>query len=124
MQGAIDLFSEDVVYEDTVYPGVFNGREALRSHLNRVADAVPDSFRFVVDDISSGPDDAESIGVKWHVESNGKPLPFTRGCSFYKFNDCGQICSGFDLVEPAFKPGDASLTLLSLASKVLKALGR
>ena len=58
---------------------VFNGREALRSHLLRVADALPGSFQFVVDDFSSGPDDAASIGVKWHVESNGSPLPFTRG---------------------------------------------
>ena len=98
--------------------------EALRAHLLRVADAVPDSFEFVVDDMSSGPPDAESIGVKWHVESNGSPLPFTRGCSFYKFNAAGEICSGFDLVEPAAKPGDASLALLSLASKVLKLLGR
>ena len=124
MQAAIDLFSEDVIYEDTVYPDVFENREALRSHLLRVADALPESFQFVVDDFSSGPDDAEKIGVKWHVESNGKPLPFTRGVSFYTFDAAGKIKSGFDLVEPSFKPGDATLALLSLASKVLKLLGR
>ena len=124
MQAAIELFSEDVVYEDTVYPDVFESREALRAHLLRVADAVPDSFRFVVDAISSGPDSAESIGVRWHVESNGQPLPFTRGVSFYTFNADGKIETGFDMVEPSIKPGDASLALLSLASKVLKLLGR
>ena len=124
MTAAVSLFSEDVVYEDTVYPDVFDGREQLRAHLLRVADALPESFQFVVDDFSSGADDAEAIGVKWHVESNGNQLPFTRGCSFYKFNTMGEICSGFDLVEPSLKPGDASLALLSLASKVLKLLGR
>ena len=77
-----------------------------------------------VDDISDGPPDARSIGVKWHVENNGTPLPFTRGVSFYTFNADGQICSGFDLVEPSLKPGSASLALLSLVSKVLKAIGQ
>ena len=125
MLAAIDLFAEDVVYEDTVYPEVFLGREQLRFHLLRVADAVPDSlFQFVVDDISSGPPDAESIGVKWHVEANGKQLPFTRGVSFYRFNADGEICFGFDCVEPSFKPGSASLALLSIASKLLKAFDR
>ena len=122
MQTAIDLFSDDVVYEDTVYPDVFEDRAALRAHLLRVADALPASFQFVVDDLSTGPPDAASIGVRWHVESNGKPLPFTRGVSFYTFNSQGKINTGFDLVEPALKPGSASLALLSLASKVLKLL--
>ena len=124
MSAAIDLFSEDVVYEDTVYPDVFETKEALRSHLLRVADALPDSFQFVVDDLSSGPADAASVGVRWHVESNGSPLPFTRGVSFYTFDDSGKINTGFDLVEPSLKPGDATLALLSVASKVLKLLGR
>ena len=124
MTTAVGLFSEDVQYEDTVYPDIFDGRNQLRAHLLRVADALPESFQFVVDDFSSGPEDAEAIGVKWHVESNGNQLPFTRGCSFYKFNAAGEICSGFDLVEPSLKPGDATLALLSLASKVLKLLGK
>ena len=124
MEKAVNLFSENVVYEDTVYPDVFNGREALRAHLLRVADALPSSFSFVVDDLSSGAADARAYGVRWHVESNGKALPFTRGASFYTFDSDGKIDSGFDLVEPSFKPGDATLALLSLASKVLKLLGR
>jgi ketosteroid isomerase-like protein len=124
MQAAIDLFSEDVVYEDTVYPDVFKDREELRYHLLRVADALPASFQFVVDDVSSGPPDAVSVGVKWHVESNGNQLPFTRGVSFYTFDAAGKIKSGMDFVEPSIKPGDASLAVLSLASKVLRLLGR
>ena len=68
MQAAIALFSEDCVYEDTVYPEVFNGRSELEFHLLRVADALPSSFVFVIDDVSSGAADARAIGVRWHVE--------------------------------------------------------
>lgn len=124
MEAAVALFSEDVTYEDTVYPEVFSGRDELEFHLLRVADALPRSFVFVVDDISSGSDDARAVGVRWHVESNGSPLPFTRGASFYTFDSDGNINTGFDLVEPSIKPGSASLAVLSLASKVLKLLGR
>jgi hypothetical protein len=56
-----------------------------------VADALPDSFTFVVDDIADGGD---TVGVQWHVESQGKPLPFTRGSSMYKV-DGGKISYGF-----------------------------
>lgn len=125
MEAAVLLFSEDVVYEDTVYPEVFEGRDALRFHLLRVADAVPDSFRFVIDDLSSGSAEATAVGARWHVElADGTALPFTRGCSFYKFNDQGLINSGFDCVEPSLKPGSASLALLSVASRVLRFMGR
>jgi hypothetical protein len=62
--------SEDCVYEDTLYPGAFRGREALKKHLLKVAAALPDSFAFVLDEVSDGGD---SIGVQWHVESNGEP---------------------------------------------------
>ena len=29
-------------------------------------------------------DTREFVGVQWHVENDGQPLPFTRGCSIYK----------------------------------------
>ena len=48
MLAAIDLFAEDVVYEDTVYPEVFLGREQLRFHLLRVADAPPLELRLLL----------------------------------------------------------------------------
>jgi len=119
MSKAAKLFSEDVSYEDTLYPEKFVGREQLVFHLNRVADAVPDSFRFVVDEVSASPDRA---GVQWHVElADGTQLPFTRGCSMYKFDADGRICYGFDVPEPTLKSGSASLALLSAVSKLLKA---
>ena len=124
MEAAVALFSEDVTYEDTVYPEVFSGRDELEFHLLRVADALPRSFVFVVDDISSGSDDARRsvCGGTW---SRTAPLCLLQGAHHStRFDSDGNINTGFDLVEPSIKPGSASLAVLSLASKVLKLLKR
>lgn len=117
METACDAFTDDATYEDTQYAGAFQGRDALRAHLFKVADALPPSFQFCIDEISDG---GAAIGVQWHVENNGEALPFTRGCSMYKVNEFGKITSGFDVPEPApFKPGSNSLYVLGLASKII-----
>mmetsp|Transcript_6751 Transcript_6751/g.9860 ORF Transcript_6751/g.9860 Transcript_6751/m.9860 type:complete len:517 (-) Transcript_6751:145-1695(-) len=119
MDEAIELFAEDCVYEDTQYADPFTGKDALRRHLFKVADALPPSFEFVVDDIAISSNG--KIGVQWHVENDGEQLPFTRGCSFYTTDESGLIKTGFDVPEPAvIKPGGAGLNLLSLASKVIE----
>jgi len=117
METAVQLWAEDCKYEDTQYAGAFEGKEALRAHLIRVADALPESFAFIVDEVADG---GSTVGVQWHVESNGEPLPFTRGCSVYTANADGLLATGFDVPEPApIKPGGAGLALLSLASKII-----
>ena len=89
MDVAISYFASDCIYEDTLYPETFRGKDQLRLHLKRVAKALPASFQFVVDEMSASSDllcpggDPVSVGVRWHVESEGKPLPFTRGSSMY-----------------------------------------
>ena len=62
MEAACACFSDDCVYEDTQYSGAFEGKAKLREHLDRVADALPDTFAFVVDDIADGGD---TVGVRW-----------------------------------------------------------
>ena len=62
MEAACACFSEDCIYEDTQYSGAFEGKAKLREHLDRVADALPDTFAFVVDDIADGGD---TVGVRW-----------------------------------------------------------
>jgi len=118
MEAACAEFGEACSYEDTQYAGAFEGKEALAAHLNKVADALPSSFQFCIDEVADG---GESVGIQWHVENDGTPLPFTRGCSMYKVDpESGKIISGFDVPEPApFKPGSASLALLSVASKLI-----
>lgn len=114
---AVDMFDEECTYEDTQYAGAFSGKEALRAHLLKVADALPPTFRFCLDEVADG---GEFIGVQWHVENDGQPLPFTRGCSMYRADATGKLLSGFDVPEPApVKPGSASLSILSFASKLI-----
>ncbi|KAL7488501.1 hypothetical protein ACHAW6_014095 [Cyclotella cf. meneghiniana] len=68
-------------------------------HLLRVKDCLPTSFSFVVDDIVIS---TSKAGVLWHVENNGDPLAFTRGCSFYNIDkETGLIESGFEIPEKA-----------------------
>jgi hypothetical protein len=78
MTAAANLFSNDCVYEDTLYPNVFIGRDNLKQHLLNVASAVPPTFEFIIDNISPSNGKPSVIGVQWHVESNGAALPFTR----------------------------------------------
>ena len=118
MTAAVAQFADECEYDDTQYADAFSGKEALEAHLNRVADALPPTFQFCIDEVA---DAGATCGVQWHVENDGQPLPFTRGCSMYKTDTAGLLVSGFDVPEPApLKPGSAGLALLSLASKVIK----
>lgn len=80
------LFAIDCIMKDMQYDTAFFGREELTNHLLRVKDCLPVSFNFVVDDIVST---SNKAGALWHVENNGSPLAFTRGCSFYTFDEQG-----------------------------------
>lgn len=111
MNGAIELFDDDCVYEDTLYPTVFRGREQLKAHLYNVATALPESFKFVIDSFSEDTSTG-NVGIQWHVESDGTSLPFTRGCSMYTVDSNGLITKGFDVPEPVVKSGSISLQLL------------
>eukprot|EP00746_Dinoflagellata_sp_MGD_P027414 gnl/MRDRNA2_/MRDRNA2_164718_c0_seq1.p1 gnl/MRDRNA2_/MRDRNA2_164718_c0~~gnl/MRDRNA2_/MRDRNA2_164718_c0_seq1.p1 ORF type:complete len:581 (+),score=94.76 gnl/MRDRNA2_/MRDRNA2_164718_c0_seq1:54-1796(+) len=119
MDSACECFAGNCEYEDTQYAGAFSGKAALKQHLIKVADALPSTFAFVIDEIADGGD---TVGVQWHVENDGQPLPFTRGCSMYRADpSTGLLVSGFDVPEPApLKPGSASLAVLSLASKLIQ----
>ena len=59
-----------------------------------------------------------SVGVRWHVEADGKILPFTRGTSMYTVTD-GLIQKGFDVPEPTIKAGNLSLKILETASSII-----
>jgi len=118
MDAAASLFTNDVEYDDTVFPEPFSGSENLKRHLKKCADVFPATFSFEVDDIVSN--DGKAL-VKWHVENDGTALPFSRGCSFYEFDQFGrQIKRGIDIVEPAgpVKPGGANLFLDSMKKKL------
>ncbi|KAL3827327.1 hypothetical protein ACHAXA_005073 [Cyclostephanos tholiformis] len=96
---ASSLFADDCVMRDLQYDESFIGRDEFQKHLRRVADCLPDSFNFVVDDLVST---SRGAGVVWHVENDGATLPFTRGCSFYTLDPAsGLIRSGYEIPERA-----------------------
>lgn len=117
MDAAIAVFADDCQYEDTVFPDPFDGKAALQKHLYLCADSMPPTFSFVIDDVADG---KHKLGVKWHVENAGKPLPFTRGCSFYTIDkSTGLVQTGIDEVEPAvFKLGGLKLFTEALQQKL------
>ncbi|KAL7542722.1 hypothetical protein ACHAXR_012019 [Thalassiosira sp. AJA248-18] len=99
MKDATSLFAEDCVMRDLQYDDAFYGRNEFEKHLLRVKDCLPRTFNFVVDDIAVN---SQKAGVLWHVENNGDPLAFTRGCSFYNIDArSGLIKSGFEIPEKA-----------------------
>lgn len=126
MDDVLSLMAPDVVYEDLIYEDPFVGREALAAYFKKIGQLVPQDIKFCVEDITEG--DSRRCGVRWHVEitdQTGTPVqfPFSRGVSFYETNDQGQIVFARDIVEPAIKPGAASLGGISVVAPLVRKLG-
>ena len=106
MHQAIDSFTQDCVLQDTQYEGAFSGKDEILNHLMNVKECLPNSFRFIIDEVvavpSSEPGTKEKIGALWHVENGGDELGFTRGCSFYTTDaKSGLIKTGTEIPEKA-----------------------
>ena len=54
MEAAVSEFDEAACYEDTQYAGAFQGKARIRAHLDRVADALPPTFEFCIDELADG----------------------------------------------------------------------
>ncbi|KAL6184440.1 hypothetical protein ACLB2K_045841 [Fragaria x ananassa] len=108
-----ELIAEKCVYEDLVFPQPFVGRKDILQFFRKFNDSVGKDLQFVIDDLSTN--DSTAVGATWHLEWNGKPFPFSKGCSFYRLeviNGKRQIIYGRDSVEPAIKPGDSVLVAI------------
>lgn len=119
MDGAIKYFSEDCVYEDTSFANKFYGRNEVKKHLVKNAEAFPENTIIKIDKVSNDLANG-NIGVQWHIEMNGIDLPSSRGCSMYSINNDGLIREGIDVLEPIPKVGGIALRV----SKVLKTVGK
>lgn len=157
---ALSYFAPDIYYDDTQFSQPFEGKDKLAEHLIYVADCIPDSFFYVIDELSVGGvargrrrgssgtrfrngrriadprdfrssrqdtlrfDDSRptaSVSCLWHVENDFGPLPYARGCSFFKIDpNTNLIVEAYEFPEPAvIKPGSTGLRTLSLASKLV-----
>eukprot|EP00593_Proboscia_inermis_P001172 CAMPEP_0171297456 /NCGR_PEP_ID=MMETSP0816-20121228/6192_1 /TAXON_ID=420281 /ORGANISM="Proboscia inermis, Strain CCAP1064/1" /LENGTH=488 /DNA_ID=CAMNT_0011771733 /DNA_START=45 /DNA_END=1511 /DNA_ORIENTATION=- len=119
LESAVSCFTEDCEYDDSQFDEPFKGSDAMSAHLNRVVDALPETFQFVVDDAAVGNDG--NVCACWHVESNNEILPFTRGCSFYKVDSASnKIAFGFDVPEPAVIKSGNLVTLFRSQKNMIK----
>ena len=116
---ALEFFSDDVVYEDMIYPEPFVGKDQVTSFLSNTKDKAPEDFVFVLDKCSDG---IKSCGFTWHIELKTRPDAgkFANGCSFYELNSEGKICYVRDIPEPPIKIGSFGLVLANLAAKAIK----
>ncbi|KAI3972842.1 hypothetical protein MKX01_019500 [Papaver californicum] len=108
-----DLIAHNCVYEDLVFPRPFVGRKAILDFFKKFTDSISKDLQFVIDDISN--EDSLAVGVTWHLAWQGKPFPFSKGCSFYRLevvNGKKQIVYGRDSVEPFIKPGESALVAI------------
>ena len=102
MKRAVDLYSTDVVYDDTAFPKPLVGRSELEKHLNICARCFPSSFSFHADEVTISVEENGKLAARWHVENNGVQLPFTRGISVYSVNKQGKISNAVDFVDGTF----------------------
>lgn len=121
IDGALTRIAEDCLYEDMIYSAPFRGRQAVKQHFESVLSVFPPELTFAIDDISRN--DAEAVGMTWHVEMEGRRFPFSRGCSFYR---CAardgrlQIIYARDIPEHSTKPGAAALIILKVAAQLFR----
>lgn len=118
-------FTEDVVYEDlllgnsTLVESRADFRELIESHPVFVAQKTclklgipPIQMEVLVDGISEDPK-RHSVGVEWHVEFDGSPLPMGRGLSYMR------ICPRTRLIQRAVDIAEAPWRVVGLVAAPL-----
>lgn len=118
----VDLFTEDAVYYDTLYPSPFKGKAEITRHMRNMEEAMPvKRMNFILDDIAVSVD---KVGARWHVESKtGSPIPFSRGASMYSLvrTESGILISeAWDFPETPIKAAGVILPLLRFVSGIFK----
>ncbi len=119
VEGAMKFIDDDCIYEDLNFPTPFKGKEAVRKLFEKSCENIPKDLLFVIDDLTTT--DPLAVGVVWHVELDGIPIPNGRGVSFYRFSQTnGKLIFARDLVEPPIKPGNISFLIIRLISPLVR----
>jgi len=116
------VIADDCVYEDVVFQDPFVGKQQIRDYFADIVKYLDKEVQFKIDDVSQ--DSSGKVGLLWHVEVDGIPIPFSRGCSFVRLNSDGNIVFARDVVEPAIKPGHNAMKLMTIVVPVVKRLGK
>ena len=85
LERAMEMVDDDATYEDFTFQEPFIGKDGVRELLQD-AMSLPKGLDFVIDETAGGEawGGDDSVGMTWHVEFDGVPLPNSRGASLYK----------------------------------------
>uniref|UniRef100_A0A0D3FRQ5 SnoaL-like domain-containing protein n=1 Tax=Oryza barthii TaxID=65489 RepID=A0A0D3FRQ5_9ORYZ len=113
-----NLIAPDCIIDDNAYYKLLDIK-STQTYFRRLMDAMGKNFKFAIDEVSQGVE--PTFAVMWHLEWNGKTIPFTKGCSFY-------ICSRKEAAlvirkihifqESPVKPCKFSLEILNIATNL------
>ncbi|MEM8780465.1 MAG: nuclear transport factor 2 family protein, partial [Cyanobacteria bacterium P01_G01_bin.49] len=116
---AVQWIDENCVYQDVNFASSFEGKEAVRNLFEESCNNVPDDFKFVIDEMTTG--DPLKVGVLWHVELGNIPFPNGRGVSFYRISETSRkLIFARDIVEPPLKPGKASFLIIRFVTPLIR----
>ena len=120
VEAALAFVDDDILYEDFNFPVPFKGKERVRKLFEESCDGIPDDMLFIVDECTDG--GGLSVGMTWYVELEGEPFPNARGASFYRIDPTsGKLVYARDVVEPPFKLGDVSFSIIRAVAPAVKA---
>lgn len=122
LEKAMSYVAEDIKYEDFTFQEPFEGQGRV-AELFSEAMELPQGLDFVIDETAGGEawGDDDSVGITWHVELDGVPLPNGRGVSFYR-TQRGKLVYARDIVESPLKLGGTALGILGIIVMIFRAL--
>ena len=116
---ALEFVDDDILYEDFNFPNPWKGKAAVKKLFEESCDGIPDDMLFIIDECTDG--GGMSVGMTWYVELEGEPFPNARGASFYRINpESGKLVYARDVVEPPFKLGDVSFSIIRAVAPLVK----
>ena len=121
VSAALAWVDDNCIYQDLNFPQPFCGKAAVKQLFEEFCAELPPDLQFVIDDITTG--NSLAVGILWHLELDGIPLPNGRGTSFCRLSKTsGKLIFARDLVEPPLKPGKVAFFILRLIMPLVRRL--
>ncbi|KAI4337929.1 hypothetical protein L6164_016291 [Bauhinia variegata] len=115
------LLSPHCLYQDWIFYHPYEGKENVIGLYKLAKDALGQKIRISIDQVSDGEHHLVTTTF-WHLEWEGKRLPYTNGCRFFTFEEHeGRLListiKGVD--ELPIKPGEGMLQLIKIVATAL-----
>ncbi|KAK1662516.1 hypothetical protein QYE76_050675 [Lolium multiflorum] len=116
------LLAPDCVVEHTSYYKPLDVKNT-HTYFTRLMAAMRKNVKFAIDEVCQGVE--PTVAVMWHLEWNGKIIPFTKGSGFYMCSAKGEsllIRKVHIFNESPLKPGKPALEVLLFVAKLFDTL--